>query len=577
MFFSRPVGASRSFTRKVILWFTGATLVLVAGAVAIFLSVNSVGRQNASLTQTLDTREQLGRLIGDLHQATALSRDYVITGAFDRLAPMLTASARIREDLRLLDGLLGVSPEQSVRLRQIKPMIERQLHRFDQILEVYRDRGREAAFAAMADTAASGDRMRIQSLIDAMLAAERRIVDEHQRRATATGQWALVVGSVCIGLCFGIFSFVFWLIRREGVRRTETEAYLQQAIEEKERVSRTTSRINKIADFLQSCRTPAEAFQLISQQMPALLPGTGGGVGVNSGEHGHIEMVLSWGDDVGCAGEFLADECWALRRGRMHVTESAGLDPVCGHVTAQHLVSLCMPMMAHGESVGMLYVTSNEHAEFSEEMLALVRAVSEQTALALANLRLQETLQTQSIRDPLTQLFNRRYMEASLDRELSRAKRNDQPLSVIMLDIDHFKKFNDSYGHEAGDLLLAEFGQLISRHVRAEDIACRYGGEEFVLIVPGADPGIAYQRAEALRLATKALNLQYNHMPLGQITISAGFATFPDTSADPTKLVTAADLALYKAKHGGRDRVVAADEHGPGSRGADLPLQIAFP
>lgn len=563
MFSASPVGVSRSFTRRVIVWFAGATLVLVAGTVAGLIGARSLTQQNSNLTRTLGTRVELGQLMGDLQRLQTLCRDYVIFGTFGTLAPCLEMVSRIHDDLKVLDVDLGREREQAVRLRQLKPMVERQLVGVGHVLEVYRASGRDAAFAALATAPGAGETPKIEGQVNAILIAEERMLHERQGQVSMTGQWALVIAIVSMLLCYAIFIFVFWLIRREGGRRTETEAYLQQAIEEKERANLATSRISKIADFLQSCRTADEAFLLISQQMPALLPGTSGGIGINSGEHGVIEMVLSWGDDIGCASQFHAEECWALRRGRMHVTDTAGSDPVCRHVTSPHLISLCMPMMAHGEAVGMLYVTSNEHTEFGEDMINLVRAVSEQAALALANLRLQETLQAQSIRDPLTHLYNRRYMEASLEREISRAKRNDQPLSVIMLDIDHFKKFNDTYGHEAGDLLLSEFGQLISRNVRAEDIGCRYGGEEFVLILPGADPGVARYRAEALRIAVKALALQYNNLPLSSVTISVGYATFPDTSADPGKLVRAADLALYRAKSGGRDRVVAADEQLP--------------
>lgn len=572
MLFASPGGVSRSFTRKVIVWFTGATLVLVAGTVAGLIGARSLTQQNSNLTKTLGTRVELGQLVGDLQRLQTLCRDYVIFGTFSTLTPCLETVSRIHEDLKVLDADLGQTREQAVRLRELKPAVERQLVGLNHVLEVYRASGRDAAFEALATMPGAGEMPKIDAQVNAIEVAEQRMLHERQGQVSMTGQWALVIALVSMLLCYGIFIFLFWLIRREGVRRTETEVYLQRAIEEKERANLATNRINKIADFLQSCRTPDEAFLLISQQMPALLPGTSGGIGVNSADHSIIEMVLSWGDDLGCTSHFKAEECWALRRGRMHVTDSMGSDPVCGHVTSQHLISLCMPMMAHGEAVGMLYVTSNEHSEFTDDMVNLVRAVSEQAALALANLQLQETLRAQSIRDPLTHLYNRRYMEASLEREVSRAKRNDQPLSVIMIDIDHFKKFNDTYGHEAGDLLLSEFGQLVSRHVRAEDIGCRYGGEEFALILPGADPGVARCRAEALRIAAKALDLQYNNVPLGSVTISIGYATYPDTNADPTKLVRAADLALYRAKSGGRDRVVAADEQaGPAPVSARQP------
>ena len=176
--------------------------------------------------------------------------------------------------------------------------------------------------------------------------------------------------------------------------------------------------------------------------------------------------------------------------------------------------------------------------------------------MALANLKLRETLRNQAIRDGLTGLFNRRYLEETLERELSRGKRQGNPLGVIMLDLDHFKEYNDTYGHNAGDELLCALGQLIQDQVRREDIACRFGGEEFLLIMPGAPLEIALERANELNLSVKQLHK--NSPALKPITISAGVAIFPDHGGNGKDVIRAADAALYRAKEEGRDRVVVA-------------------
>ena len=181
--------------------------------------------------------------------------------------------------------------------------------------------------------------------------------------------------------------------------------------------------------------------------------------------------------------------------------------------------------------------------------------VAEHIALALANLKLRETLRSQSIRDPLTGLFNRRYMEESLEREMRRASRGRHPVGIIMLDLDHFKKFNDSYGHDAGDALLRIVGNTLQRSIRAEDIACRYGGEEFTLILPEASLIDAAQRAESIRESIRNLNIQHRRQQLGGVTVSAGVAIFPDHGPTGDAVLRAADAALYQAKARGRDRV----------------------
>jgi diguanylate cyclase (GGDEF)-like protein len=178
--------------------------------------------------------------------------------------------------------------------------------------------------------------------------------------------------------------------------------------------------------------------------------------------------------------------------------------------------------------------------------------------MALSNLKLHETLRSQSIRDPLTGLFNRRFMEESLELELRRAVRNQRPLSVIMLDLDGFKRFNDSHGHDAGDALLRELGALLQGNIRAEDIACRYGGEEFTLIMPEGSAEIAAQRAELLRAAIKKLEVEHRGRTLGSVTASLGVAVFPEHGRTRDALLEAADAALYLSKGAGGDKVTLA-------------------
>src|SRR5476649_946375 len=220
-------------------------------------------------------------------------------------------------------------------------------------------------------------------------------------------------------------------------------------------------------------------------------------------------------------------------------------------------------MMAQGETLGLLYVQARpdegDAAPISEAKQQLVTAVAEQIALALANLRLRETLRQQSVRDPLTGLYNRRFLEEVLDRELARLERKNLPLSLIMIDVDHFKNFNDTFGHEAGDAVLRDLGGILQRHVRGGDIACRYGGEEFTIVLPEASIEIGRQRAEMLREAVRELRLVHDGKSLGAVTLSLGVACFPEHGRRREHMLQVADAALYEAKNGGRNRVVVSN------------------
>jgi diguanylate cyclase (GGDEF)-like protein len=250
------------------------------------------------------------------------------------------------------------------------------------------------------------------------------------------------------------------------------------------------------------------------------------------------------------------------------------LAPRCKHVEEAGLTGdyLCLPMSAHAEAMGLFFLHCGKEAcssadpapdPHSQNVARLARLVSQQAALALSNLKLRETLRVQSTQDPLTGLFNRRYLEETLGRELRRTERTLRPVSIILLDLDHFKSFNDRFGHPAGDLLLREVGELLKRGIRGGgDLAARYGGEEFVVVLPEAPLEQAENRANQLCKEIRALALSYHGQSLGAVTASMGVACYPDTAADFDGLLSAADTALYRAKAEGRNRVVVAQRTG---------------
>jgi diguanylate cyclase (GGDEF)-like protein len=350
--------------------------------------------------------------------------------------------------------------------------------------------------------------------------------------------------------------------------------YTQQVLRYEELHRKTTALnreiklMSELGESLQSCLSVEEAHQLITTSAQVLFPGSSGAVCIIANSRDIVEVVAGWGESLPRQSYFEPKDCLALRRGRLHRFELDALGLSCSHLGKERRVgSLCVPMMAHGETMGLLYVSPcsgdetmpvpNEQAT-PEERLA--RTLAEQSALALANLSMRDALKMQSIRDPLTGLFNRRYMEESFERELRRAARKQSVVGVLMIDIDHFKKLNDSLGHEAGDIVLRSFGSLLKGHFRAEDIVCRYGGEEFAVIMPEISLELTYERAVDLCKATRQLLVQHKGQTLQSISVSIGVAILGEHGAAADTLLRAADSALYRAKQEGRDRVIIADQ-----------------
>jgi diguanylate cyclase (GGDEF)-like protein len=231
----------------------------------------------------------------------------------------------------------------------------------------------------------------------------------------------------------------------------------------------------------------------------------------------------------------------------------------CAHAAGVKNTYLCTPILAQGETLGIVHFqATSETPTLDASELSFKTTFAGQVGLSLANIKLREALRTQSIRDALTGLYNRRYLEETLDRELRRAARAVQSLGLLMIDLDHFKKFNDTYGHDAGDAVLRETAQFLAKGIRAEDFVCRFGGEEFVVILPTADQEASQARAERLQSKMRELNVMHQGKTLGRITISIGVAAFPRHGTSPKELMAAADAALYEAKRRGRDQVVVA-------------------
>ena len=324
--------------------------------------------------------------------------------------------------------------------------------------------------------------------------------------------------------------------RRAKLELEMANKKLAEWIKELEERSQEMKQLSEMGGQLQLCQTSQEVCAISAQYIKMICKKSCGAIYLINPSKDLAEAVEMWGEHIYSEKIFLPSKCWATRKSRLHRTDPTHPGLKCEHITGPDSGQyICIPMMAQGELLGILHLNQESlnvgSAEtkdilYNNHKIQLISNVAEHIALALTNLKLRETLRQQSIRDLLTGLYNRRYMEETLERELERAKRDQTHIGVIMLDIDHFKQFNDLSGHDAGDALLKELGSLLKSSFRGGDIACRYGGEEFFIVLPGANMQNAVDRAEALRKSVKEMMVYHLGRALGKCTISLGVAAW---------------------------------------------------
>ena len=322
--------------------------------------------------------------------------------------------------------------------------------------------------------------------------------------------------------------------------------------------------INQLNSYLQVCRSIDETYPIVSYYSEQIFPDCSGSLYLFNDKKTLVESMALWGDkSVKSADVIDPDDCWSLRQGKEHTALDNDERLRCRHVEEGVLNYICEPIIAQGEMLGMLHIEfykiGEDKEHYMESRKRLIKIAADNLALSLVSLKLREALQIQSIRDPMTKLYNRRHMEESLDREILKCARGKQGLGVIMSDVDHFKSFNDQYGHDAGDIVLVEFAKVLMDCFRGSDIVCRYGGEEFIIIMPEAAKEIVVKRAEELCKRVRKLELLYNGKPLPKITASFGVSYMDSIAVDKALLLKAADLALYEAKDSGRDQVIVSN------------------
>ena len=402
-----------------------------------------------------------------------------------------------------------------------------------------------------------------------MEATERELLAQRTELAKQSASRSLAISVSFTVLSLVVVLVLFGLLLRDALHRRRYEERLSEANEKLagtiralERQAKESDLLTAARDELQLCMNADQAQHSMARYLAQLLPGTTGAVCLINESRQMVEVDATWNGETALVDGFAPDTCCGLRSGRMRWRKTGQSEVHCTHFSAKSPENyICLPLVAHGEAIGMVYVEciSSGIAAMVDANLRALQQMVELASIRIAGLNLRTILEHQSIRDSLTNLFNRRFMEIALDRELRRAVRHQKHLAVLMLDLDHFKLLNDTYGHEAGDVVLREIAGVMRQAVRSEDTVCRYGGEEFVAILPELGPEEALSRAESIRHLVSELRIYHRGESLREVTISIGVAVYPHNGESPEQILSLADRALYEAKHLGRNRVVLAE------------------
>ncbi|MCK9384106.1 MAG: PAS domain S-box protein [Nevskia sp.] len=343
--------------------------------------------------------------------------------------------------------------------------------------------------------------------------------------------------------------------------------------------------LNLLAEMmgvLPAARDTREGSQIVARFLPRLFSRCSGAIYLEAGTPDHFPLLTQWRIDKILQASLVAEDCWALRRGQVLRIEDPGDPLLCPHINAVHGAQephVCVPVMALGDAVGMIYLQWSERvgAEYLPPDPVLLATVAEQIGLAIGNVRLREELRRQAILDPLTSLYNRRHFDECLVRRIAKQKQADERFALLMIDLDHFKTINDSYGHDSGDEVLRVVAALLKRIVSSDETVFRLGGEEFVLLLDNEDGSNGLNQAERIRREVEKLRIVHKGHMLNEITVSIGIACCPDDTDDAVSLMQLADAALYVAKRGGRNRIDYAGTAYKLTELSALPITAARP
>jgi diguanylate cyclase (GGDEF)-like protein len=517
---------------------------------------------------------QLGRAASDVQSG---ARGYALLKDPSTLQQYYFGSQKFQSVMKSLLALSPDDPAQRARLERMEKLFQSYRDGAAAILLLERPSGAFTPEQHKAVQAGNENMRQIREAVDQFIATEQERLTNRENASIASNRrvtylFLLVPILVVVAGALGALAFA---MRVSGRIRTVTataqsiakgdfrgripissnQEFGELALafntmaEELEARLKQDSLMNSFRELLHSAQTRVDAQAAIARFGPKCVPEADGSLFLLNASRNLLEHAGGWGKPVTDA-SFPPSACWSLQIGKSHMVTNPESDVQCEHLADKCRPTICIPLLAQGETVGMLLLVLRgvQRPKFAVE-------VAEAIAQTIANLRLKEAMQIEATCDVLTGLYNRRYLNDSLEREFARTRGCGSSLAVIALDIDHFKHFNDTYGHSAGDAVLKHLTLVLKGTLRTTDIVCRQGGEEFLAVLPGCDLPGAAKRAEAIRTAVRELSFVHNGQVIQNITISAGVAVFPEHGSTPEELTHAADQALYRSKQDGRNRV----------------------
>ena len=541
------------------------TIMVLVAAVPFSLN-RSVNVLLAQAHAEQRAQQRLEDILTSMRDAETAQRGFVITGNDAFLAPYEQARRTLPSALHEAKEMARTDTERTMVWR-IARLVDLKMAELDETIALRRRAGfaaTERVVSSMRGKQYMDDLRQLMATNDARTNAR---LDALRTDLLARSAWSFYVSVAATAINIVVLGILLLLVTRMLRARHDVAAQLEvQAGQLTEAVAQTTRHnreLKLIAELLRAVDAVAsvpEAGPVIARALPKLLPGVSGTLFLLRDDDDHtLDRNTQWGTPSEQPAEMDIESCWALRHGSRYRT--AGFSaPACAHYRKpadEAAGRLCIPLVTHDDLVGMLHLEGLVDGPEQETQERLAVTIAEQLALALGNARLRESLRRQSVLDPLTGLFNRRHFDAALKRELARARRKNVPVSLVLVDIDHFKRVNDDYGHAIGDAVLRTFAQQLRLGIREGDIACRYGGEEMVLLLPECTAADASKRAEAIRIALAGITPNPEGEGPESVTASFGVAAYPVHAQDAEALFWAADKALYRAKQYGRNRVVA--------------------
>lgn len=410
--------------------------------------------------------------------------------------------------------------------------------------------------------------LKCRQILGRMSELERRLLQERAEASRERSQRSVVSELGLASISLSALILLFGFLIRDAFRRKrmaqETDRVnreLASTITALKNRAEESHRLMVARDELQLCTTLEEVYRAAASSFNQLVPFSIGSLCIINNSRHLVETVARWGNEAWTVDLFVPQSCCALRSGRLRWRQAGESEVDCTHVAGDAPSAyVCLPLVAQGETLGVLSLASSSKGDIGilRATEDSIRQLAELTAMTIAGLQLRNKLETQSVRDGLTGLFNRHFMQIALDRELARAERAKCAVAVLMLDVDHFKTFNDQYGHATGDIVLKEVAQAFEAKTRSGDLVCRYGGEEFAIILPDVTTSGASETAERIRSAVSNLQITSGLAIHSELSVSIGIAMFPRDAGNSSELLRLADAALYRAKREGRNQVVLA-------------------